>query len=353
MRAFFEGLSLALVIVRKFLSAQVIHGRRFHGLWSFIHLFKQLFVSVHSSSLGALPARFRRTQVLIVGCGDVGMRTLPQLTKHCRVVALTSSPEKIQALRDGGARPLLGDLDDPKTLPRLAGLSHKVLHLAPPAAQGREDQRTRSLLRALALRKPPQKIVYGSTTGVYGNCHGQWVKETQLVNPQSDRARRRVDAEQQLRLWARRSLQGVQLSTLRIPGIYALDREGGTPIDRVKKGMPVLSPADDVYTNHIHADDLARACVLALFKGQNLQAIHVSDDAQIKMGDYYGLVAQWFNLPQPVRMSFEEIQAHLSPMQMSFLAESRKLDNKRMKKSLGLKLCYPSPKEGLGVQRQR
>ena len=349
MRAFFGGLSWVLIIVRKFPSTEVFHAICFHGLWSFIYFFKRLFVPVHSSYLGALPARFRRTQVLIVGCGDVGMRTLPQLIKHCRVVVLTSSTEKIQALRDGGARPLLGDLDDPKTLYRLAGLSHKLLHLAPPAAQGREDQRTRSLLRALALRKPPEKIVYGSTTGVYGNCHGQWVKETQLVNPQSERALRRVDAEQQLRLWVRRSLQGVQLSTLRIPGIYALDREGGTPIDRVRKGMPVLSPADDVYTNHIHADDLARACVLSLFKGQNLQAIHVSDDAQMKMGDYYALVAQWFNLPQPLRMSFEEIKGHLSPMQMSFLSESRKLDNKRMKKSLGLKLWYPSPKEGLGV----
>ncbi len=310
-------------------------------------------MSSHSSHLGALPARFRRTQVLIVGCGDVGLRALPQLTKRCGVVVLTSNPEKVQSLRDLGARALVGNLDDAKSLQRLSGLSHRVLHLAPPANQGHHDQRTRNLLHALALRTPPKKIVYGSTTGVYGNCHGQWVKETQVPGPQSARARRRVDAEQALRFWARRTLLGLQLNTLRIPGIYALDREGGTPMDRLKKGMPVLSAEDDVYTNHIHADDLARACVLALFKGQTLQAIHVSDDAQMKMGDYYSVVAQWFNLPLPVRMPFDELREHLSPMQMSFLSESRRLENHRMKTSLGLRLRYPSPKEGLGVSQLR
>lgn len=310
-------------------------------------------MSSHSSHLGALPARFRRTQVLIVGCGDVGLRALPQLTKRCGVVVLTSNPGKVQSLRRLGARALVGNLDDVKSLQRLSGLSHRVLHLAPPANQGHHDQRTRNLLHALALRTPPKKIVYGSTTGVYGHCHGQWVKETQVPRPQSARAHRRVDAEQALRFWARRTLLGLQLNTLRIPGIYALDREGATPMDRLKKGMPVLNAEDDVYTNHIHADDLARACILALFKGQTLQAIHVSDDAQMKMGDYYSLVAQWFNLPLPVRMPFDELREHLSPMQMSFLSESRRLENHRMKTSLGLRLRYPSPKEGLGVSGLR
>jgi nucleoside-diphosphate-sugar epimerase len=161
---------------------------------------------------------------------------------------------------------------------------------------------------------------------------------------------RRVDAESQLRLWLQRSSSSVHINVLRIPGIYALDREGGTPLDRVKKGMPVLDERDDVYTNHIHADDLARACVLALYRGENLQAIHVSDDAQMKMGDYYTEVAKWFNLPVPMRLPLSQLKAHLSPMQMSFLVESRRLDNQRMKKSLGLQLRYPTPKEGLGAE---
>ncbi len=306
-------------------------------------------VSINASSLGALPARFRRPRLLIVGCGDVGLRALPKLTKYSRVVVLTSSAQKIPAFRRLGVTPLMGNLDQPESLSRLAGLAERVLHLAPPPALGAKDKRTQSLLRALSLRTPPQKIVYGSTTGVYGNCLGQWVKETRAVNPQSARALRRVDAEQQLRFWVRRSLSGVALSVLRIPGIYALDREGGTPIDRVKKGLPVLSADEDVFTNHIHAQDLARACVLALFKGQTLQAIHVCDDAQMKMGQYYRLVAQWFHLPEPQAMPFDELKNHLSPMQMSFLSESRRLDNSKMKSSLGLVLHYPTPKEGLGL----
>ena len=310
-------------------------------------------MSVNSSSLGALPARFRRPRLLVVGCGDVGLRALPKLTQYSRVVVLTSSEQKIPALRRLGVTPLMGNLDQAQSLGRLAGLAERVLHLAPPDTLGTQDKRTRSLLRALSLRTPPRKIVYGSTTGVYGNCSGEWVKETRAVNPQSARALRRVDAEQQLRFWVRRSLVGVALCVLRIPGIYALDREGGTPIDRVKKGWPVLSADDDVYTNHIHADDLARACVLALFKGPNLQAIHVCDDAQMKMGHYYSLVAQWFHLPEPQAMPFDELKNHLSPMQMSFLSESRRLDNSKMKSILGLVLQYPTPKEGLGVGDQR
>lgn len=306
-------------------------------------------MSLLQTSWGALPARFRRPRVLVLGCGDVGMRALPQLVQRARVLVLTSSANRMELLRAQGATPLLGDLDKPGTLRRLAGLGERVLHLAPPRNEGRFDHRTRALLTALSLRTRPLKMVYGSTSGVYGNCHGEWVKETRTLRPQSERAMRRVDAEQSLRLWLQRSPQGGQINVLRIPGIYALDREGGTPIDRVKRGMPVLLEEEDVYTNHIHAHDLARACVLALFRGENMQAIHVSDDAQIKMGDYYSQVALWFNLPTPKRMPLEELRTQLSPMQMSFLVESRRLDNQRMKKSLRLQLRYPTPKEGLGV----
>ncbi len=301
-------------------------------------------------SIGALPARFRRPRILVLGCGDVGLRALPQLVKHARVMVLTSSAHKREQLRAQGVTPLLGNLDEPSSLKRLAGLGERVLHLAPPRNEGRLDHRTRALLAALSLRTRPLKVVYGSTSGVYGNCQGEWVKETRSCKPQSERAMRRVDAELALRYWLKRSIGGGHINVLRIPGIYALDREGGTPLDRVKKGMPVLDAQDDVYTNHIHADDLARACVIALYKGENMQAIHVSDDAQMKMGDYYSEVAKWFELPPPVRMPLAELKSHLSPMQMSFLVESRRLDNQRMKKSLGLRLRYPTPKEGLGVK---
>ena len=223
----------------------------------------------NQTPLGARPARFRRQRVLIVGCGDVGLRTAGQLGApqghRVRLMALTSSPERVRLLRACGITPLKGNLDDAASLKRLAGIAHRVIHLAPPPSdrQGANDRDPRSLalVRALRLRTPPQALVYGSTTGVYGDCAGQRVDETWCVKPHTPRAQRRVDAESLMRFLGR---SGVRVSVLRIPGIYAPDREGGTPRARLLKGVPVLRSQDDVYTNHIHAEDLARIIALTL-----------------------------------------------------------------------------------------
>ncbi|MBU3739262.1 MAG: NAD-dependent epimerase/dehydratase family protein, partial [Rhodoferax sp.] len=224
--------------------------------------FKSPHPQLHASRSGALPARFRRARVLIVGCGDVGLRAAQRLPMAVRVLALTSSPERCDGLRRRGITPLVGDLDRPATLRRLAGLAQRVLHLAPPPGEGWTDPRTRALAQALRRRGRPQTLVYGSTSGVYGDCHGQIAIETRAINPDTPRARRRLDAESAVRFLGRSA--GVRGSILRIPGIYAPDREGGTPRSRLEKSTPVLRPEDDVYTNHIHAEDLARACIAAL-----------------------------------------------------------------------------------------
>ena len=304
------------------------------------------------SPLGALPARFRRQRLLIVGCGDVGQR-LAQLTpSSVRVMALTSSPDKRAGLRQLGITPLWGNLDEPRSLRRLAGLATRVVHLAPPPAQGFGDPRTQALLRSLTRRSGPQSWVYGSTSGVYGDCQGGWVHESQPVTPFTPRAIRRVDAEMRLR-WHGKGpglRQGTRVSILRIPGIYALDREGGTPLERLRKGTPVLQAKDDVYTNHIHADDLARACWLALWRGQSQRVYHVSDDSQLKMGDYFDVAADVFGLPRPARVARDTAQDQLPLMLLSFMSESRRLDNTRMKLELRLRLLYPTVFEGLQAQ---
>jgi nucleoside-diphosphate-sugar epimerase len=297
------------------------------------------------SPLGALPFRFRRQRVLIIGCGDVGLRAAAALSRRMHVLALTSSPDRRAALRARGITPLIGNLDRQSTLRRLAGLADRVLHLAPPPSEGGDDPRTRTLLRALRLRTPPAALVYGSTSGVYGDCGGAWVQETRAVQPATARARRRVAAEGEVRFFGRSA--GVRSSILRIPGIYAPDREGGTPRERLLRGTPVLTPEDDVYTNHIHADDLARACVAALWRGHAQRICHVNDDTQLKMGDYFDLAARLYGLPQPQRISRAEAQTRLSPMLLSFMSESRRLDNTRMKQELRLRLRYPGVREGL------
>jgi nucleoside-diphosphate-sugar epimerase len=291
------------------------------------------------------PARARRPTLLIVGCGDIGLRVLRLVHPRWRVLALTSTPARAPALRALGAVPLLGDLDRPATLGRLGGLADAVLHLAPPPAGGDDDPRTRSLLRALARGGRVRRLVYASTSGVYGDCGGARFDETRAVNPGTDRARRRVDAEAQLRCFGRRS--GACVTVLRIPGIYAADRPGGHPRERLLRGTPVLAAADDVYTNHIHADDLARCCVAALHRGLRQRVVHASDDSEMRMGDYFDLAADLCGMPRPPRIDRAQAAVQLSPMLLSFMSESRRLDNGRLKRELRLRLHHPTVHTGL------
>ena len=292
-----------------------------------------------------LPSTFKRPVLLIVGCGDVGMRVLRLLSGRYRLLALTSTPARAEALRAAGAVPLIGNLDEPATLARLAGLADAVLHLAPPPLHGTTDPRTRNLIEALARKGRVHCLVYGSTSGVYGDCGGARFDETRAVNPGTDRARRRVDAESRIRWYGR--VHGVRVAILRIPGIYAVDREGGHPRDRLLRGTPVLNAEDDVHTNHIHADDLARACVAALARALPQRVIHACDDTDLTMGDYFDLAADRCGLPRPPRISRVEARERLSPMLLSFMSESRRLDNQRLKRELRLVLRYPTVKDGL------
>jgi nucleoside-diphosphate-sugar epimerase len=282
---------------------------------------------------------------LIIGCGDVGLRVVRALGGRLRVFALTSSPARCDALRAAGVTPVLGNLDDAASLGRLAGLADAVLYLAPPPSTGRTDPRLRALLACLSRRTRPARVVYASTTGVYGDCRGERVAETRPVNATTDRARRRVDAESHLRAWGRAT--GARVSVLRIPGIYANDRAGGRPQERVARGTPVLAAADDGYTNHIHADDLARACIAALWRGRPQRVVQVCDDTDMKTGDYYDLVADLSGLPRPARVTRAQAAEQFTPAQWSFLNESRRLSNARMKRELRLALRRPTIREGL------
>ena len=291
------------------------------------------------------PHRARRPTLLIVGCGDIGLRVLRLVQPQWRVLALTSSPERRALLRERGAVPLLGNLDESATLGRLGGLADAVLHLAPPPGQGASDPRTRALLAALARGARVRRLVYASTSGVYGDCGGARFDETRAVDPTTDRARRRVDAEARVRWFGRTT--GATVCVLRIPGIYATDRPGGHPRERLQRGSPVLVAEDDVYTNHIHADDLARACVAALWHGAPQRTYHASDDTELRMGDYFELAAQLCGLPAPPRVTRADAAAVLGPMQMSFMSESRRLVNVRLKAELRLRLQHPTVVQGL------
>jgi len=272
-------------------------------------------------------------RLLIVGCGDVGMRLLPLLRGRFKVFALTSQPERRAELRAAGAIPLVADLDRPATLGRLRNLAPWVLHLAPPQAEGEHDLHTRHLVAALGQVK---RLVYVSTTGVYGDCGGALVHESRPVAPRNARARRRVDAERILRAWGLAS--GARVSILRVPGIYADER---LPLKRLQQGTPALRPEDDVYTNHVHGDDLARIVLASLWHGRPGRVVHAVDDTRMKMADYFDAVADAVGLARPPRLPRAELQAVVTPMLLSFMSESRRLDNTRMKRELRVRLRHP------------
>ncbi|WP_301103031.1 SDR family oxidoreductase [Propionivibrio sp.] len=284
-------------------------------------------------------------KLLIVGCGDVARRTLPRLLGHYRVFALLRDPAQFAFWRDHGASPLLADLDRASSLKRIAGLADIVLHFAPPSERGTVDTRTRKLLAALTRGKSlPQRLIYISTSGVYGDCAGARIDETRPPRPNTARAVRRVDAENQLRRFGCR--HGVCVSILRAPGIYAAER---LPIERLRQGVKALRSEDDVFTNHIHADDLAMLTCAALRYGRANRCYNASDDSAMKMGAYFDLVADRFSLPRAPRIGRSAAQQEMSPIQLSFMSESRRLDNRRIKKELRAQLRYPQVADGVNA----
>jgi nucleoside-diphosphate-sugar epimerase len=262
-----------------------------------------------------------------------------------RVYALSRSPQSNAALRALGIIPLRGDLDQPETLAIIAGLAHDVVHFAPPPNRGAHDTRTARLIAALAKgRSLPQQLVYISTSGVYGDCSGELVSETRPARPQTDRALRRADAERRLRNWGARN--GVRVSILRVPGIYAADR---LPLARLEKGTPALKTEEDSFVNHVHADDLARIVVAALHHAHPGRMYNAADDAPQKMGDYFDLVADRFGLPRPPRIARSEATGILPENLLSFMRESRRLVNRRINQELRFKLRYPTVADGIAA----
>ncbi|MFO7541755.1 MAG: SDR family oxidoreductase [Thiobacillus sp.] len=285
-------------------------------------------------------------KILIVGFGDVAERLVKRYAGQAEFIGMVRRPERAAALRALGVTPYVGDLDTPQSLRRLPCVDG-VFHFAPPPNAGHADSRTRHLLHALMRRGTPGTLVYISTSGVYGDCGGNWVSETRAVAPVNGRAVRRVDAERQLRAWG--EALHVQVSILRAPGIYAADR---LPLERIKRGTPALVARDDSFTNHIHADDLARLAWAALFRGRAQRVYHAVDAHPLKMGDWFDSCADAYGLPRPPRVERAEAEKVLSEALLSFLRESRRLSNARATRELRLAYHYPTSDDLLREIRQ-
>jgi nucleoside-diphosphate-sugar epimerase len=297
----------------------------------------------------ALPRRFRKTRLVVLGCGDVGLRLARHFGERFRIFGVVRRPEAAAAVRDAGAVPIVADLQERhrgrrSAFRRLASLAATVVHSAPPPAQGHDDPLTRL---AIAAMHRARRWVYLSTSGVYGDCGGALVDEARPVAPRNDRALRRVAAERRLRRHASRG--GVKLNILRVPGIYAAER---LPIERLQRGTPALAPPDDVFTNHIHADDLAWIAVVAALRGAGSRSFHASDSSHLRMGEYFDAVADAFALPRPPRLARAELKSQVSPMLYSFMSESRRLSNRRLLRELRVRLRFPAVGDFLATVRR-
>jgi nucleoside-diphosphate-sugar epimerase len=281
--------------------------------------------------------RLKKPLLAIVGCGDIGRRIVARLRGRFSIVATATQDAALEPIRAAGARALALDLDLPRARARLRGIAANILVLAPASREGDRDARSRRLL-ALLAGGGRRRMVYVSTSGVYGDRAGAWTDETVTPRPSTDRARRRLDAENRLRAspW--------HAGVLRAPGIYARER---LPTERLEKSIPVPQPGHDIYTNHIHAEDLARACIAAVFRGAPARVYNVVDDSQLQLGQYLDLVADHAGLPRPPRAPWSELARAAGPERMSFLSESRRLRNWRLKRELRFRLLYPDVAAGL------
>ena len=275
--------------------------------------------------------------MLITGCGAIGRRVAALLPAgRYDVTGIVSSQESAEKLGKSGLRALCIDLDrlDHDMDPGCRNAD--VYYFAPPPPSGEQDLRMRAFLGALSGKTAVRRIVYISTSAVYGDCQGTWITETQALNPATPRGHRRQDAEQQLVAWCK--AQAAQWIILRVPGIYG---PGKLPLARLRKGSPVLREADAPVTNRIHADDLAAICVAAMHSPVADTVYNVSDGHPGNMTDYFFRVADAAGLPRPPEVSREEAQTVLSAGMLSFLQDSRRMDNSKLLKELGIELQYP------------
>ncbi len=283
--------------------------------------------------------------VFLVGCGYVGRHVARCLQAQGRAVtALARSDESVRLLHAQGLQAVRGDLDFPASLVVLPVQAALVYYFVPPPSAGSIDPRMGNFLQAITPATCPARIVFISTSGVYGDCLGEWVTEDRPPRPDSDRAHRRLDAEQQLRAWG--ESHAVTVVILRVPGIYG---PGRLPEKRLRAGDPVLLEKESPWSNRVHIEDLVRACLAAGERDRPAAVYNISDGHPTTMTDYFNRVAEALGLKRPAQITRAQAHTELSAGMQSYLAESKRLDNRRMREELGVEPRYPDLVQGLAA----
>jgi nucleoside-diphosphate-sugar epimerase len=279
---------------------------------------------------------------LIFGCGYLGQQLAAHLLKRQRdSLGLVRTAASINQLRNLGVAALQVDLDS-SVLPELPLQDATLFYFVPPPRSGDIDTRVRRLISEFKHQGDPKKVVYLSTTGVYGDCKGEWVTEEHAVNPIIPRAKRRWDAESSFQEW--RTNRGRELVVLRVAGIYG---PGKLPLERLRKNLPLVRAEESPWTNRIHIEDLVHICAAAMERGRDGAVYNVSDGSPGAMIDYFTLIADLAGLPKPPAISLAQAEEKLSAGMLSYMQESRRVDSSKLKDELGVSLIYPSMELGL------
>ena len=280
--------------------------------------------------------------VLIVGCGDTGRRLAARYREEGRqVTGVVRSEGSARALEAAGIRPIRTDLDA-GDLPSLPSGGARVFYFAPPVDVGTDDIRIERLLDHLGFTGLPARFLYMSTTGVYGDCEGRWIDESEPLKPSTYRAQRRIAAEDAVRRWCDEN--GIEWLVLRVPAIYG---PGRLLTERLKSGMPTVRPEECSFTNRIHIDDLVSVCHAVMAAAPGRSVYNVSDGQPSTITDYLFQLAELTGMPKPPLISMQEAERMLSPSIMSFMKESKRLKNDKLLKETGIQLRYPDLRSGL------
>jgi len=284
----------------------------------------------------------------IIGCGYIGKK-IARLLKEVNLNpnCFVKSEKSKKACDSSGFKTIQFDLDKSDldlSEKHISELQNSIIaYLAPPQREGEADNRMKKFVSRLeVLNIQPLKIILISTTGVYGNCKGEWIDEMRPAKPQVDRAHRRLSAETQLIKYCEdaHSLYVI----FRVPGIYGKDK---LPVQRITSGEPIVNAEDSGFTNRIHADDLAAFCVEALISDVPTGIYNCCDGHPSTMNDYFNKVADAMNLQRPEEISLLQAQQKLSPGMLSYLAESKRISNKKLLNNFKTEFKYPDLDAGL------
>lgn len=280
------------------------------------------------------------TTTLIIGCGYVGEKValqLMQLESNHNVYATVGSSSKAATLTIQGIKTQAINFDAEDitalTIPREP---YRLLYLVPPSREGEKDTRLQRVLNILQTR-PPVHFVYMGTSGVYGDCQGDWVNESRIPNPTSEPSKRRLHAEKIVDRWS--ATQQCSRTLLRVSAIYGPER---LPIKRIREGRPAVNADESAWSNRVHIEDLTTICIKALAREGLNEIFNVSDGHPTTSEEFISTIARALGMPLPSSISLKQALCEATPAQRIYLTESRRLDNRLLLQKLDLRLRFPT-----------